>query len=161
MGRPRIPLETRFWYFVTPGEPDKCWEWAGPKNKKGYGTINAGGRGGKTLLAHRVSFAVHNKPLCSDELVCHKCDNPPCINPAHLFAGTHSDNLKDMYKKGRGNRSWVKGNAHGKSKLTEDQALNIICDIRSQYVIAKIYGVSQPQISDIKKGKKWRHLWGL
>lgn len=88
----------RFWSRVKIGEPDACWEWQAAKNKKGYGnaTIKR-----KPFRSHRIAWALTNGPIFGNILVLHKCDNPPCTNPAHLFLGTHDDNMNDMAYKDR------------------------------------------------------------
>lgn len=88
--------EERFWSRVEKG-PD-CWVWTGPRGQRGYGQINVGGR---TLRVHRVSWAMHHGDP-GELFVCHKCDNPPCVRPDHLFIGTHTDNMRDKISKGRG-----------------------------------------------------------
>lgn len=100
MGPKPKPLADRFWPKVRRGAPDDCWTWLGARLTKGYGLIGVAGdmRG---RLAHRVSWEIHNAPIPDGLLVCHHCDNPSCVNPAHLFLGSHSDNLKDMSRKGR------------------------------------------------------------
>lgn len=83
------PFERRF------EKGDGCWEWKGAKTKAGYGWFSA-------KIASRISWEIYRGKIPKDMLVCHKCDNPPCVNPDHLFLGTHKDNTLDMIKKGRG-----------------------------------------------------------
>lgn len=93
----KIPLEARFWNKVH--RTDKCWIFLGAKDKAGYGRININKI---NRTAHRVSYElVFGKIKGNKMVVCHKCDNPPCVNPDHLFLGTYKDNTQDMIIKGR------------------------------------------------------------
>lgn len=102
----------RFWPNVDKGAgPDGCWLWTGRKNWAGYGQFSMGEHGAKYQLSvHRMSYEMVNPPL-GDMFACHRCDVRACVNPAHIFAGTALDNVRDMIKKGRdarGERSPVK-----------------------------------------------------
>lgn len=93
----------RFWQKVK--KTDNCWIWTSSKTNSGYGLFSRGLYGTKKVYAHRLSWEIHNGSLPGKLFVCHKCDNPPCINPEHLFLGTNSDNIRDCFAKGRGNKT--------------------------------------------------------
>ncbi len=88
---------------------DGCWEWRGYRNPKGYGFTRPGGRGVKGVLAHRLSWELHRGEIPEGMQVLHRCDNPPCVNPEHLFLGTNLDNIRDRVAKGRpgGSQAWT------------------------------------------------------
>lgn len=147
-------LQKRFWDKVQ--KTDNCWNWIASKVKDGYGFFRLPGY--KSMRAHRFSWEFHNGTIPKGICVLHKCDNPACVNPAHLFLGTDADNVKDMMNKGRGkyNPNPAKGENHHNSKLTDKQVLEIraIGNSINQYVLARHYGVRQPQISRILNNKE-------
>lgn len=145
-----IPLDIRFWEKVN--KTDSCWLWTGSKNNTGYGRV---GVRGKLLLAHRVSFEMVNGKIKKGMNVLHKCDIPSCVNPNHLWLGSHKENMKDMYKKGRA----CTGEDRPQSKLTIKKVEYIrerykIGDI-SQRELAKEIGISQPILCQVINKKRW------
>jgi len=129
-----------------------CWFWIGNKNAEGYGRVVCKK---ESYRAHRVAWEVYNREIPKGMLVCHKCDNPSCVNPKHLFLGTDADNSSDKVKKKR--HSF--GEKHPNAKLTEIDVWKIreIYGGRelSQDKIALLFGVSQHSISLIVRNKSW------
>ena len=147
----------RFWDKVDmSGGPDSCWEWRVAKNHKGYGQFKLNG---KTIKAHRFAWELTNGPVPEGEgyhgtCVCHKCDNPACVNPDHLFLGTQADNVADRVAKGRTSPG---GEAHHNCKLTDGE-VEVIRDLYqipwiSQRNLANCFGVTQRHISSIVNSK--------
>jgi hypothetical protein len=129
-----------------------CWIWTGGTRPNGKGVLypKHWNENKKAIGAHRFSYIIHHGIIEDGIYVCHKCDTPLCVNPEHLFLGSHQDNMKDMTEK---NRSY-KGRGEKKhcSKLTNKQANEIRENPLSQSKLAKIYGVSQTTIGRIKRG---------
>lgn len=124
-----------------------CWVWTASVGTDGGGQLNAGGNHGHPEKAYRVSWRKYRGQIPRGMCVCHICDNRKCINPDHLFLGTHADNMADSSRKGR-----VAGR-----KLTDEQAVAILADARTHRVIAADYGVTKPVIGNIKNGKCYRY----
>jgi hypothetical protein len=144
-----------FWPKVQRGLHDDCWIWQGYIMPNGYGRLHYNG---KDILSHRCSWEIHYGPIPQGMFICHTCDNPPCVNPKHLFLGTDQDNMDDMYAKDRASV----GSRHPNAKLTETQVSEII-DLYStgeysQSALARRFNVGQQAIQAIVSGKTWKHL---
>lgn len=107
-----------------PANDDDCWIWRGARTHAGYGRCMVIGKPNATT-AHRVSFELFRGPIPSGHFVLHRCDNPSCVNPAHLFTGDHAANMLDMVEKGRSHSPRLKGERHGRARLTEAQVIEI------------------------------------
>lgn len=150
------PLMERFWGFVDKRGPDDCWEWTGSRHGGGYGLIGINGRSVRT---HRFSYEIHKGPIPKGMKVLHTCDNPPCVNPGHLYAGSHQDNMDDKMEKGRHKVNM--GEAHHSAKFTEEHVRDIRkrrADGETGVALAKEYGVTTAAICAIFKRKNWKHL---
>lgn len=152
-----IPWRKFFASFEI-GDPAECWEWWGSKNPDGYGAVRIYLPPPlKRYYAHRLSFTFFNGPIPENHLVCHRCDNPGCVNPAHLFAGTVRENWLDLVAKGM--QSPARGERQGKAKLTEQQVREIRRRHRTEGVgcrrMAKQYGVGQTAITKILRRETW------
>lgn len=156
------PLDERFWSKVSVLGPSECWPWrAALRNnnnpRQAYGAFWLDGR---HQPAPRVALLLSGVTVQDEMEVCHRCDNPPCCNPAHLFIGTPQANVDDKVAKGR----QVKGERVHTAKLTEAQ----VAEIRAAKPagtrapnglpaqLAEKYGVTKPYISEIWSGKSWR-----
>ena len=146
----------RFWSKVNyPGNDRDCWEWLAYYNFCGYGQFFIAK--GQKISAHRFSWEFYNGPITNRLNVLHKCDNPLCCNPEHLFLGTTFDNSKDMVQKGRSARGSLQGN----SKLSETDVVDIKRRIKageSNSSIGQLYSVSPVTISGIRIGKNWNSV---
>ncbi len=143
--------EARFWSGVD--KSGDCWTWSRsrskePRGRSGYGYIGVGGR---LVLTHRFSWELHNGPIPAGMDICHRCDNPPCVRPDHLFVGTRADNMRDCRNKGRLNRP---------ARLSASD----VVDIRSLYgmyrsarSIAAAFGVTVYSVYDITRGRRRQH----
>lgn len=165
MARPSIPLVERFWAKVDKSSGQNgCWTWTASTDHDGYGQIGNGS--GRMVKAHRTSWELHNGPI-PDGLHClHRCDNPPCCNPSHLFLGTNADNMRDCAAKGRclaqaHPERAARGASHGHVKLTEDAVTSIRERAErgeAQRAIGRELGVGQSAISKIVRRVNWKHV---
>lgn len=153
------PLRARFDAYVT--KTDGCWLWTGATNENGYGVLSA--PKGMPRLAHRMSYELANGAgSAAGLMVCHNCDNPPCVNPAHLFLGTNLDNVRDMQAKGRASRvPRVVGAAHPQAKLSDANVLAIRQRRAEGELVAALaagFGLSVSAINRIVNRHTWRHI---
>lgn len=147
---------TRFWEEVAflGVEQGDCWEWTGYKQTGGYGRIESNG---KLELTHRISWRLTNGEIPNGLSVLHNCDNPACVNPAHLFLGTNADNMADKVMKGRQSR--VRGELCGTAKLTTKEVYAIRATKGASYrELAAQYGVCKSTIGHILRREHWSHL---
>ena len=150
MARDIVPVAIRFWKYVQPTSCDACWVWKGAKQPSGYGQVNSGPPLSQPLFAHRVSYEIHHGPIPDGLLVLHRCDNRPCVNPAHLFVGTNADNQADKVAKRR-----------QISILTVDDVVRIRDLRRSGHklqVLAERFGVKKAAISHVVTRRNWGHV---
>jgi hypothetical protein len=147
------PLAERFWSKAQKSDQKSdngCREWIGRRDRNGYGRI-----GHANQFAHRVSWELHHGPIPKGMHVLHRCNNPGCLEPDHLYLGTHADNMRfkvecDRQAKGKSCQGYV--------KLTEREVLEIRGMSGIQKEIGSIYGISARQVSHIKRRDLWRHL---
>lgn len=153
--KPRIPVLARLQTHHTKDD-NGCWNWNRHRGYWGYGSIKVDS---KVELAHRVAYKYLVGDFPQELCVLHKCDNPACINPDHLFLGTNSDNVKDKVRKGRQSKiGEYPGEKHHNARLKEQDVLNIRTKQLKQSEYATMYGVSQGLISNIQLNKCWKHI---
>ena len=143
-----LSLSETFEYFM-PGTPGTdCWEWTGSRNQAGYGVVRMTD---SSFPAHRVSYELFIGPIPEGWCVCHRCDNPPCCNPNHLFVGTKDDNNQDKVAKGRNDATLTA------EDVTKIRNLYANGDVL-QRELAQTFGVSRSNITMIISRKTWRHI---
>ena len=157
----RVPFEDRFWAKVEKRGPEECWPWIGGCNPQGYGRLQDANRENSVVLAHRASYELAFGISPGDECVLHRCDNPPCVNPAHLWLGTKAENNRDMGDKGRAVVPGLKGENHPNAWLTDTKVLEMLGLVREGWLqadVARAYGVDRGNLWAMVKGKSWKHL---
>lgn len=157
-------LKKRFWSRIRTKDINECWEWEGAHCPNGYGQMKIP-KSRKLITVTRLSLAIAENLnfLPSPKILCcHKCDNPKCVNPNHLFWGTHYDNQMDSVNKGRSKPGFNKTNQQGESnvnaKLTKknvEEIRTLLGQNKSNRSIAETFGVTHSTISSIKKNKTW------
>lgn len=146
-------LADAFWQYVQAASEEVCWNWEGTKRQDGYGQFK---HNDELYVAHRASWIIHHGPIPDEMIICHKCDNPQCVNPHHLFLGTHADNMADKVSKGRQAKR-----GETAKKLTR----RAVSSIREAYAqgatqasLAEKYGVTMATISRVVTRKVWRNV---
>jgi hypothetical protein len=155
-------LYNRFWTKVDAQnfQPDECWVWRGCILQSGHGQFSVKGKG---AYAHRVSYEMAHGKIPPNRIICHKCNNPACVNPNHLYAGTKKSNTQDSINAGTFCYAYAgRGTAHPNSKLTDQDVRNIrddrIFDGTSNRKLASKYGVSYRAITKIIYRETWAHV---
>lgn len=154
-------LASRFWSKVERRSAFECWPWTGGRKNNGYGQIGADPRDGeyvgRKLSAHRLAYELAFGPIPDGLHVLHRCDNRACVNPSHLFLGTHQDNMADMFVKGR--------HAHGDSQPTRKLSQHQVRAIRwlathdpgPKVELARAFAVSESNVTQILSRRTWRY----
>ena len=132
-----------------------CWLWTGAVKEHGYGVIGLGGRDEGTAKAHRVAWKLYRGDIPENGCILHRCDQPMCVNPNHLFCGSLSDNMKDCVRKGRHRLPNNRGENAKWAKLTLDAVQDIRRRLATGPEYAARYGVSKSAIYEIWRGRNW------
>lgn len=154
-------IDCALWSRVQKGSPDECWPWKAAKVGGGYGHFQFAG----LKRANRVAYEITHGPLAPGLCACHRCDNPSCCNPSHIFAGTHAENMRDMRDKGRAvfTSAGRRGEECYRATVTSEQ----VRQIRDLYAnsrgrrtakIARLFGVSRGCCSAIIHRRTWKHI---
>ncbi len=148
----------RFLGYVDQKGQDECWNWIASRNKRGYGQFVP--KAGVNLRSHRVAYYLGYGVEPGELKVCHRCDNPACCNPSHLFLGTQQDNLADARAKGRmkDTMSKNKGERNGRAKLTREKVREVRRASGTITELSQRFGVSRMTIWKVRRHELWPHV---
>lgn len=155
-------IDYRLWERVV--KTEYCWNWTGARTPRGYGKIYFSG---KCVYVHRLSYEFTYGVFSKELDVLHRCDNPPCVNPNHLFLGTAKDNSQDMMIKGRHRIIPLVGERNGNSIMLEEEVIQLLRVSRDyedagerkiNEKLSKIFGISKVHVKQIRRNKTWKHL---
>jgi hypothetical protein len=152
----RATVAARFWRHVCPEPNSGCWLWDGVVNHRGYALMSADN---KLKKASHIALRLVGRALDVGQIACHRCDMPACVNPDHIYAGTHATNAADRQNRGRGIQP--KGSLSPVAKLTEQDVMRMRAAYRagrSQGSLAREYGLNQGTVSNICRGLRWAHV---
>lgn len=142
-----------FWSKVD--KSGDCWMWmASSLKSNGRGQFPNARRYGGSTSPYRFSWQIHFGPIPKGMLICHHCDNPLCVNPQHLFLGTHADNTQDMVSKGRS----CKGNRNGQAKATEELITKVREFRGTHQEASEFFGIPRRRIISYRRGDTWNYL---
>jgi hypothetical protein len=153
-GRPETPIRYRFLKKIIFDSESGCWHWGGARSPQGYGFIKR--KDGVQLRAHRLAYELIHGQIPAGTFVCHCCDTPDCVRPAHLFLGSHQDNMDDMVRKGRAPR--MGGARNGAARLSPGEVVEIRRADGTYRLIAERFGISPSAVGLIKRGERWACL---
>ena len=154
-GQTHAAPEIRFWRYVD--KTGGCWIFR-QYGEVNYGRFKPGGRGVKTVLAHRYSYEIHHGPIPDGMVVMHSCDNRACVNPEHLSLGTYKENTAQMTERGRHPRPGRKGEASPQAKLDEAAVRHIRSSSESHAALSRQFGCRPETIRSIRIGRTWSHV---
>lgn len=147
----------RFFKWTEKGKAGDCWLWKGSRIQAGWhGQWRASD--GSIELAHRAAWRMMKSDIPDGLCVLHRCDNPICVNPTHLWLGSRADNMHDMWAKGRARPATSRGEKHGNAKLTSDLVRDIRKSSEADSELAARLNLSRVTIYDVRKRKTWKHI---
>lgn len=152
-------LPARFAAKVDRRGANECWPWTGCRNSCGYGRIALRGPV-RSVIATHAALWLDGRPRPEGAIALHSCDNPACVNPAHLRWGSHADNVSDMMNRQRQVPASLLGTRNANARLTEADVLAIRASRETQEVLAARYGLSADYIYEVRTGRRWKHLPG-
>ena len=156
-------IHQRFAEKCEPNPETDCIEWVGARQPNGYGRIYWGRREDgsyRIVFAHRAAWEMRHGEIPEGLCVLHRCDNRGCVNPDHLFLGTHADNMADMDAKGRRVRKGPEGIRARSAILDDDRvrAIRLLAGTMSQGAIGRRFGVDSATVNHILRGRTWKHV---